>query len=172
MDWTITEASFDDCASLADFAAKSFTDTFGHLYRPENLAAYLLSHTSVARFQQTLEEGDKVLLLSSGERLIGYAQAGKLLLPLPTAPPPGAQELQRLYLDRSVQGQGLGAKLLTAALVLPQMRNAPVLYLGVWEENWRAQKLYKAHGFQEIGDYPYPVGDQIDRELIYARPSL
>jgi ribosomal protein S18 acetylase RimI-like enzyme len=167
----IFSATLTDCARLSALSARSFTDTFGHRYRPENLAAHLDDHSGEAYYRESLAAGDEVLLLEHNQQLVGYAKLGEIGLPLGFTPPAGAQELQRLYIDKSAQGQGLGKLLLAEALALPRLRRAPALYLGVWEENFRAQALYKAHGFQEIGEYAYAVGDEIDRELIYARLS-
>ncbi len=44
-----------------------------------------------------------------------------------------------------------------------------IVYLGVWEENLKAQALYKQFGFAPSGRYLYQVGDQFDKEIIMSR---
>ena len=34
-----------DAAAMAQLGARTFTETFGHLYTPENLAAFLVNHS-------------------------------------------------------------------------------------------------------------------------------
>jgi len=36
----------------------------------------------------------------------------------------------------------------------------------VWENNHRARRFYEKLGFVHIGDYGFPVGDQIDTDHI------
>jgi ribosomal protein S18 acetylase RimI-like enzyme len=164
-----TEATKDDCATIAALAAKTFSDTFGHLYRPENLAAHLAEKFSAEYFVQALEEGNTLLMLKDKDALIGYAKVGKVELPVKGKIPNGAQEIHRVYIDKSQQGKGLGKALMLHILSLPRITTAPVVYLGVWEENRRAQALYEQYGFGPVGNYLYHVGDQTDREIIMAR---
>jgi ribosomal protein S18 acetylase RimI-like enzyme len=43
------------------------------------------------------------------------------------------------------------------------------LYIGVWSENFGAQRFYGRLGFTRIGKYGFPVGDHIDQEFILRR---
>ena len=45
------------------------------------------------------------------------------------------------------------------------------LWIGVWSENYGAQRLYARHGFEIVGEYSFMVGDHADRELITRRPA-
>ncbi|KAK0329899.1 hypothetical protein LTR94_034909, partial [Friedmanniomyces endolithicus] len=42
---SLRPATVADAPAIAALARKTFTDTFGHLYSPENLAAFLSIHT-------------------------------------------------------------------------------------------------------------------------------
>ena len=165
----ITEATQTDCEEVAQFAARSFTDTFGHLYRPENLLHHMLHKFSAAFFEEALAAGDTILMLREHTRLIGYAKVGHLGLPVKPPVSRGAQEIHRVYVDKEFQGRGLGKALMLHILSLPRIATASTVYLGVWEENLRAQALYKQYGFAPVGRYLYEVGDQSDREIIMAR---
>lgn len=165
----ITPATQADCESIARLAAKTFTDTFGHLYRPENLLHHLLHKYSAAFFEEALVKGDTLLLAKCDDQLIGYAKLGQVELPLAAPPPRGALEIQRVYIDHAFHGHGFGKALMLHLLALPHVAHAPALYLGVWEENLRAQALYASHGFKPVGKYLYQVGDQYDQEIIMER---
>ncbi len=164
-----TEATAEDCDALATLAATTFTDAFGHLYRPENLAGHLAAKFSADFFRQALIAGSTLLLLKDAQRVIGYAKVGEVALPVKPPMGKGAQEIHRVYVEKSFQGRGLGKALMLHILALPRVTTAPVVYLGVWEENLKAQSLYKQYGFAPVGRYLYPVGDQADREIIMAR---
>ena len=53
-----------------------------------------------------------------------------------------------------------------ALLDQPQRRT---LWVGVWEENFGAQRFYARAGFQHVGDYEFPVGRVRDHEFILRR---
>jgi diamine N-acetyltransferase len=168
---TITHATHADCDAISVLAAKTFAATFGYLYTLDNLNAHLTSQCSAAYFCAGLDAGDTLLMMKDGDQLIGYGKVGRVGLPV--APPiaAGAVEIHRVYIDLSYQGRGLGKELMVYMLSLPQVRLAPITYIGVWEENLRAQALYAQYGFKQVGRYLYHVGTQSDRELIMARQA-
>mgnify|MGYP001551852877 CR=1 FL=1 len=43
------------------------------------------------------------------------------------------------------------------------------LWLGVWSENFGAQRFYARYGFEKAGEYLFPVGDTNDLEFILRR---
>lgn len=164
-----TEATQEDCGALAKLATQTFVDTFGHLYSDANRDAHIAEKFSPAYFSRSLESGDTVVMLHDAQRLIGYAKIGHVELPLKPPIPSGAQEIHRVYLDKDYHGRGLGKALMLHILSLPRIATASTVYLGVWEENLKAQALYTQYGFTPVGRYLYQVGDQFDREIIMAR---
>ncbi len=157
---------------MAALAAKTFAATFGHLYTLENLTAHLTSQCSASYFRAALEEGDSVFLMRHEGDLIGYGKYGRVALPVTPPIPAGAVEIHRVYIDAQHQGHGLGKQLMMHMLAQPLVALAPVIYIGVWEENIRAQALYARYGFKQVGRYLYHVGTQSDRELIMARTAI
>jgi GNAT superfamily N-acetyltransferase len=77
-----------------------------------------------------------------------------------------AGEIRQLYLRASVQGDGLGTRLLVMALEWLAAQGHSPLYVGVWSGNLGAQRLYARYGFEKIGEYDFPVGNHLDREFI------
>jgi GNAT superfamily N-acetyltransferase len=56
------------------------------------------------------------------------------------------EEVQALYLARSAQGRGHGARLMATAQAA-----SPRLFLWVFPADWRARAFYARQGFREIG---------------------
>jgi GNAT superfamily N-acetyltransferase len=50
-----------------------------------------------------------------------------------------------------------------------RQRGAERLLLAVYPQNDRARRFYARHGFAQIGDMTFMVGDVPFRDLIYAR---
>lgn len=164
-----TEATNADCAKVADLAAKTFRETFGHLYTEANREQHVRDKFSVAYFERMLAEGNSIVMVEEGDALIGYAMVGHVALPVKPPIASGAQEIHRVYIDKPYHAKGIGKALMIHILSLPRIMTAPIVYLGVWEENLKAQALYTQYGFEPVGRYLYQVVDQFDREIIMAR---
>lgn len=156
---------------LSQLAARTFTETFGHLYPADDLRAFLGESYSVERQRVILGHPDyAVWLLERDGHADGHAAAGPCGLPHP-AVAAGDGELKRLYLLADAQGGGFGSLLLDTAMDW-LLRNGPrVLWVGVWSQNLGAQRLYRRHGFEYAGDYEFPVGRVRDHEFILRRPA-
>ncbi len=162
------EATPADAVQLAGFAASMFNETFGHLYKAADLESHLKEKCSVESFVEAFVEGDLMILAYDGDELIGYCKIGDVGLPVPH-PPGGAQEIHRIYIRRKYHGSGLGQEMLKRALATQRLKEASLVYLGVWEENDRAKQFYYKNGFMPVGRYLYNVGAQVDNEMILAR---
>jgi len=171
--FAIRRASSRDAPALADLARETFVETFGHLYRPEDLATFLAEAHSAAAYERFLQEPRAAawLAATSGGALVGYVTAGSCKLPVPQLEP-RAGEIQKLYLRGSVQRDGLGTRLLQTALDWLAAAGHSPLYVGVWSGNLGAQRLYGRHGFEKIGEYDFPVGKHLDREFILRQRQI
>lgn len=166
----IRRATLDDAAPLAELAALTFTQTFGHLYPPEDLHLFLTTKRTAETYRKNLAESGVAAWVAQDDagRFCGYALVGRCGLPVDNLEEK-AGELRELYVDADAQGHGLGTRLLDVAFGwLMEQKRAP-LYIGVWSENYGAQRLYERHGFRKIGEYEFPVGGTIDREFILRR---
>jgi ribosomal protein S18 acetylase RimI-like enzyme len=167
--FTIRRAGLADAEELARLAELTFTETFGHLYPPEDLASYVADTYTADACRRTLEDPRMAYWLAgaAGKPAVGYALAGHCKLPVANLEP-AAGELRQLYVRARHQNHGLGARLFAAALEWLEPRYAP-LYIGVWSKNHGAQRFYARHGFVKVGEYGFPVGKTVDREFILKR---
>jgi len=107
------------------------------------------------------------LLCAEGQPAVGFALAGYCKLPVENLEST-AGELRQLYVCATHQQRGLGTLLFETALEWLEQHYSP-LYLGVWSGNYGAQRFYGRYGFAKVGEYGFPVGKTIDRELIFRR---
>lgn len=165
----IRRAGPDDAAALAAIGRATFVETFGHLYPPDDLAAFLAEAYGEARARADLANPAKAAwLVEAGGQIVGHALAGPCKLPHPEATP-ACGELDRLYLLRGRQSGGVGSRLLAEVLAWLEKDGPRRLWIGVWSENHGAQRLYARHGFQVVGAYDFVVGKTRDHELIMRR---
>ena len=169
MTCTIRRAGPADAETVSALAARTFTETFGHLYPDEDLRSFLAESYAVERSRIVLAHPDYAIwLLEDDGVAVGHAAAGPCGLPHPQVSP-GDGELKRLYLLRSHQNAGLGGRLFDAAMQW-LLRDGPrTLWIGVWSQNFGAQRFYARHGFEQVGTYEFPVGRVRDLEFILRR---
>jgi RimJ/RimL family protein N-acetyltransferase len=43
------------------------------------------------------------------------------------------------------------------------------IWLGVWEENFRAHKVYERFGFRKIGYHDFKIGDCVQTDWIMSK---
>jgi diamine N-acetyltransferase len=164
----VRRASVEDAVELAHVAETTFTETFGHLYPPDDLASFLKSYTAAACLEILSDPRMAYWLMGAeGEAAVGFALAGYCKLPVENLEP-GAGELRQLYVRATYQKTGLGTRLFETALAWLEQRYAP-LYIGVWSNNFGAQRFYGRYGFVKVGEYEFPVGKTLDREFILRR---
>ncbi len=173
-DPVIRRALPSDAKALAELAWRTFMDTFvdgfGIPYPASDLATFRERKFTPAAIGQALAERGAAWWVaeSADGTLMAFANAGPNGLPHPDARPTH-MELRRLYVDQTAQGLGLGTRLLDTALAWMEAQGEGPLWLGVWSENFKAQKLYAAYGFEKVGEYEFPVGTWRDHEFIFRR---
>lgn len=167
-DASIRRATPDDAGVLCALAERTFVETFGHLYPAQDLADYLATAYPVELQRQQLQSGDYAAwLLDVAGEAVGFAFAGPCGLPHAGASATDG-ELKRLYVLGQYQGGGRGGLLFDAALQWLQTPGR-TLWIGVWSENFGAQRFYARHGFEHVGAYEFPVGSVRDNEFILRR---
>ena len=195
----IRRATPADAEALSHLSCTCFTQTFGHLYTPSDLDAFLDEAYSPTVLRAELEDperatwllfdepvdeagatlssddlpgtpepGDEAPTSSVSRTLVGYVTACPAHLPHPDVAP-GDGEVQRLYILQGHQGGGRGTALLRTALDWLERDGPRTLWIGVWSENYGAQRFYARHGFEIVGDYSFMVGNHADHELITRR---
>ena len=159
-----------DLDALSALSRMTFTEKFGHLYKPENLKSFLAANHSEMFYRAICSDSSNdlwVAQLPEGS-IIGYMLTSSLSLPAKN-PPQNSKELKRLYISSHYHGRGIGQKLLDIALGLPAVRNAEAVYLSVYSENYGAQRFYQRNGFSKVGELIFEVGTDRDRDFLYCR---
>lgn len=165
----IRRAGPDDADTVSALGARTFTETFGHLYPPEDLAAFLAEAYGLQRTQADLADpAQAIWLVTDADEAIGYFHVGPCSLPHPQATK-AAGELKRIYLIRSRQGENLGAEMAEIAFDWLEDAGRSDIWLGVWSQNLGAQRFYARRGFTKVGEYDFPVGQTLDHEFIMRR---
>ena len=164
---TYRDATRADAAALDRIFNTVFCDTFAHLYRAEDLQAFLSSF-GVSDWEAQLD--DPVFACRIAEvdgELIGYAKLGPLKLPVEEDSP--ALLLDQLYILKPYHGVGIAHVLMDWTIEEVRRRGATRLYLTVYVENHRARRFYDRYGFEPVGRYDFMVGNHADEDIIMRK---
>ena len=166
----IQRGTVADAAALAEFAARTFADTFAADNRPEDLAAHLAASFGVAQQTAELADPDVVTLLARRAGvLVAYAQMRRIAPPA-CVTQEHAVELRRFYVDRAAHGSGVAAELMAWVHTVARDFGARYLWLGVWERNARAIAFYTKAGFVRVGSHDFFVGPDRQTDHVLVAP--
>lgn len=161
---TYRQAIIDDAAAIDRVFRESFCDTFAHLYRPQDLEAFLSVFTLDAWRSELSDERFAFRVAEADGHVVGYVKLGPPALPVEAKG--SSVELRQLYLLKQWHGVGIAKTLMDWAIDEARARGGAELYLTVYTDNERARRLYERYGFVEVGPYHFMVGEQADEDII------
>ena len=167
----IRQATIEDAALLADLGTRLFEQTFGSANSPEDMREFLPATFSIDQQTAEIADPNRVSFIAFDEdgSAVGYAMTRRgsrgngIVAERPV-------EVQRIYVDRSLHGRGLGDALMNSCVEQAREWDADVLWLGVWQENPRAIAFYKRSGFSVVGTQDFVLGRDVQHDFVMARP--
>lgn len=170
----IRDANPEDAASIAALGAEVFTTTFGHSVSQKELSAFLTEHYSTPSILADINNPSKSMIVatdpsSTNNKIVGFA----LLTRGSTEPClshlSDTVELQRLYVDVGLHKRGVGKVLEKRMVEMAREGGFKVLWLGVWEENHVALRVYERLGFEMVGEHDFVIGEVVQKDLIMVK---
>lgn len=161
-------ATLEDAPALGKLGADTFIASFGHLYTPEDLAAFLAEVYSPEAVAQEIAADDCIHRLAEDDgALVAFC---KLRYPTKFVGHSDAEnpiELGQLYALPGYTGRGIGAVLMDWAIAHARGAGHDAILLSVYAENFGAHRFYQRYGFAKIADITFKVGDHYDPEYLY-----
>lgn len=170
----VTPAVEADLPELADVAARTFPLACPPSAAADDVAAFIAENLSVERFRDYLADPDRVVLTARDDHQIsGYAmlirgvaadsdvQQAVSLRP--------AVELSKMYVLPDAHGAGVSAAMMAAALDTSRALGAACVWLGVNQENQRAQRFYVKQGFANSGTKTFRLGGHVENDYVMVR---
>jgi ribosomal protein S18 acetylase RimI-like enzyme len=169
LDLVIRRASEKDDAVLADFSRRTFETAFGPDNDPDEMRFYLDESFSLAKIAEELTDPGTIFLLAyHHETLAGYAK-------LQEGPPPDCVsdrepvQLSRLYVMSQYMGKGFGSQLIQACFDESRQRGYKTIWLGAWEKNLNAHRLYERCGLARVGTKTFVLGTDVQQDAVFER---
>jgi ribosomal protein S18 acetylase RimI-like enzyme len=171
---TVRRADLVDSERVAGVAAATFALACPPSITPERIAAFIDEVLSPERFAEYVTApGRLVLLAELAGSAIGYAM---LVAEQPQDEDVQAAirdhptvELSKIYVLPDAHGGAVSGMLLAEGLQWARDRGAAGVWLGVNQQNARAQRFYAKSGFTVVGTKRFRVGDRYEDDFIMER---
>ncbi|KAH0841871.1 acetyltransferase [Fonsecaea pedrosoi] len=179
--FSIRPATIADAPAIARLGATVFATTFGFSIPTNDLKAYLTEAYSVEAIEEDIRCATKHILVTcledqtadndeaSGQEIIGFAQLTEGTSEPCISDVESVVELQRLYVSTACHGHGVGKLLANQIEGVARRLGYRAMWLGVWEGNFRAQKVYEGLGFIKVGDHEFKMGKCIQIDWIMLK---
>ncbi len=169
MEITIEKIGLNQISSLQEISKSTFLETFYSADDKQNMEHYLSTAFSLETLRNELLNPDSFFYLAYWQtHIVGYL---KVNIGLAQTENMGEDyfEIQRIYVDRDYHGKGIGESLLQQAFYLAQTFLKKYIWLGVWEENYRAVHFYKKFGFESFGTHTFEYGSRMDTDILMRK---
>ena len=171
---TVRPAEHGELDALARLAALTYPLACPPGSSEQVQQAFIEAVLSPARFAEYLDDPSRDVLVAGDDELVGYTmlvagepadedvQAALHLRP--------TIELSKCYVHPDHHGAGIANALMAASLEVARERGAHGMWLGVNQQNARAQAFYVRSGFAVVGTKHFTVGTRVEDDYVLERP--
>jgi diamine N-acetyltransferase len=166
---TIRRAAPADAGLVSVLGGVTFYEAYFEQDSPPGLAEYILESFEVNKIRAEIENPRATFFIVYLDgHAVGYAKM-RTDSQVDCVPEADAIEIQRIYLVERTFGKGIGAVLLNHCLDFAREQGFSTVWLGVWEENVRAQRFYAKFGFERVGTITFPYGAEVGVNHVLKR---
>ena len=170
---TVRPAERGELDALARLAAVTFPLACPPGSTPQDQQEFIDAVLSPRRFAEYLDDPLRDVLVAGDDELVGYTmlvagepadddvQAALHLHP--------TVELSKCYVHPDHHGAGIANALMASSLDVARSRGAHGMWLGVNQQNSRAQAFYVRSGFAIVGTKHFTVGTRVEDDYVLER---
>lgn len=171
---SVGPAGIWETEQLADVAAVTFPLACPPGSTRESIEAFIDDVLSHEKFGEYLNDPDRTILAArEDDSIVGYAM---LIHGAPTDPDIAQAltksptiELSKLYVLPGHHGREVSAELMSSVLSLASGAGCAGVWLGVNQQNLRAQRFYAKQGFVKVGTKTFALGSDIQDDFVMER---
>lgn len=168
----IRRADINDLELLHQLGRKTFDDTFGGTCTKEDMQGVLDLYFKHEQCSAELQDAsDNFFFLEDEGTVKGYMRINsKHNCPLESWAGKNCVELVRFYFLKEFHGTGASDVLMDFALQFARDSGYEMMFLSVWEYNFRARGFYEKHGFLNSGvENDFPLGSTPQTDLWFVK---
>lgn len=166
---TIRKANEKDANLISILGGVTFYEAYFEQDDAHDLTNYIADSFAVEKIRAEIANPKaEFFIVFRNEKAVGYAKM-RWEEKHESVKSEKAVELQRIYVLERVYGTKVGKNLLEYCIEAARNKGFDTIWLGVWEENKRAQKFYKKHGFEQVGTLEFPYGKTVGVNLVFTK---
>ncbi|GAA5055274.1 GNAT family N-acetyltransferase [Nocardia callitridis] len=171
----VDRAGLWDAETLSDVAAATFPLACPPETARDDIDLFLAQTLSGERFGEYLNDATKTVLKAVADaEIVGYAMliAGEPTDPAVTAvvTPRPVLEINKMYVLPGHHSTGVSTALMHATLAHAREEGFAGVWLGVNQQNHRAQRFYAKHGFVVVGRKTFSMGREVHDDFVMQLP--
>lgn len=165
-----------DAVVLHEVAAATFPLACPPDSKPEDIEAFIAAHLTEAAFERHLADPIRTILITEvGVNAAGGEPAGYAMLVAEEPHDPDVVaavirrptiELSKFYVMPGQHGRGIAQALMAATIDEAVSRGASSVWLGVNDQNERANRFYEKSGFAAVGTKRFRLGERWESDFV------
>jgi len=170
----IHRAGLHDAALLHELAAETFPLACPPHTLPESIAAFIAEHLSIEAFTRYAADPQRELFVAeidgaaAGYTMVVFGEPSDADVAASVAARPTA-ELSKAYVRAEHHGSGIAGALVDASVQAATARGCVSMWLGVNQENAKANRFYEKQGFVRVGTKRFLVGERYEDDYVRER---
>lgn len=166
---TVRLATIADVKLLNNFARLSFYEMWKDYNTDEDLDKYMNEFfTEEVLITEINDPNIDYFIALYDNEIAGYCKLKRNYKEgnLPDVP---CIELQRMYTTLKTIRKGIGSSLMNHCLAISKHEGFIVMWLGVFEKNFRAIAFYSRFGFTTYGSHDFVLGNDVTTDLLMMK---
>jgi ribosomal protein S18 acetylase RimI-like enzyme len=167
-----TRVQTADAELLRSFAERTFRLAYEDNNNPEDFKAYCDQYFSPEQVLAEITHPHSAFWFAWLDgQLVAYLKLNFDHHP-PTLNSQNTVQIERIYVEPTLQGRGIGQKLLSFAQAQAKIACAEWLWLSVWQANPPAVRFYERCGYEIFGTETFVVGADAQLDWLMRKQAL
>ncbi len=168
---TIRPATTQDIGLLTELGRITFTESFSTQNNPANFEKHLsLQHVFPVIELEFLDPSNQFFIADHRGDPAGFF---KIIF---NSDEDHSQlknyrclQLERIYILKKYQGLGIARLMLEQVTNIAREHSFEIIWLGVWEKNEKANKIYEHWGFEKFGSHIFNLGGDLQTDFLMKK---
>jgi len=167
---SFSKVVFSEHEELLEISYQTFYDAFGPpTNSEEDIQIYLRQKITSEQIKNELSNPNSTFYFAKiDDIIVGYLKLNKNKAQTELIKG-NALEIERIYVYKKYQGNAIGQLLLEKSIQIGKSERKDFIWLGVWNQNTRAIKFYKKHGFTIFDTHQFKLGKEIQTDIMMKR---
>jgi len=155
-----------DTAQVIEIGRITFYDTFIETNSEETILQYLERGFNFEKIKNELLDTNSIFYFAKiDDQVVGYLKVN-FAEAQTELHDNSSLEIERIYIRKEYFGKGVANILFDKALEIAKENNLQYLWLGVWEQNFRALRFYEKLGFQKFDTHVFMMGPNAQTDFL------